>query len=363
MNDTPSHEGVAPRDAASQHGAANHAAPRPLPLFLALVQSVAALNPALARAALDGLHAYMDAPRIKSRKSCPKVAEVGGASLRDHGGNGPPIILVPSLINPPHILDLDEETSLASALTKSNRVLLVDWGKANDRAALDVAQHVEKILLPLIATLDEPAVLIGYCLGGTMALAAAQLAPVAGVATLAAPWHFDRYDDKSRGALSSIWRDSRLASHHLGALPMEVLQAAFWALDPDRTVTKFARFGTLNPASDEARRFVAMEDWANQGEPLPLPAASELFDGLFAADQPGRGEWVVAGHAMHGRAPCPTLHLLARDDHIVPAATAPDGDQIVIPSGHVGMIVGRARGELHQRLGEFIALAGQAAPS
>lgn len=305
----------------------------------------------------------MDAPRVKSRKSCPKIAEIGGASLRDHGGSGRPVILVPSLINPPHILDLDAETSLASALAKSHRVLLVDWGKANDRAALDVAQHVEAILLPLIATLDEPPILIGYCLGGTMALAAAQLAPVAGVATLAAPWHFDHYDEKSLGALSSIWRDTRLASHHLGALPMEVLQAAFWALDPQRTVSKFAQFGTLDPLSDEARRFVALEDWANQGEPLPLPAAAELFDDLFAADRPGHGKWAVGGKLMSEQAPCSTLHLLARDDHIVPAATAPAGDQVVIPSGHVGMIVGRARDQLHDQLDRFIMLAARPSPS
>ena len=57
----------------------------------------------------------------------------------------------------------------------------------------------------------------------------------------------------------------------LGALPMEVLQAAFWSLDPERTVRKFAEFGRLDPASAEARRFVELEEWANEGEPLPLP--------------------------------------------------------------------------------------------
>ncbi len=333
----------------------DHAAPRPLPLFLALVRNVAERDPELARAALDGLHAYMDAPRPNPRISRPKLAEVHGAALRDHGGVGRPLILIPSLINPPNILDLDDATSLAQSLAETRHVLLVDWGKAADRAALNVAQHVEQILLPMITGLDTPPLLVGYCLGGTMAMAAAQLVPVAGVATLAAPWHFSAYDRKARDALAAIWRDSRGAAGQLGAMPMEVLQAAFWALDPERTVGKFAAFGRLDPNSDEACRFVAMEDWANQGEPLPLPAAEELLDHMFGADAPGNGKWKVGGKIMSDSLPCPALHCLARGDHIVPAATAPRGRKAQIGSGHVGMIVGRARQDLHRDLHAFFA--------
>jgi polyhydroxyalkanoate synthase len=331
------------------------AAPRPLPLFLSLIRDVAERDPDLARIALSGLHDYMDAPRPKSRTSRPKVASAGGASLRDHGGSGRIVVLVPSLINPPDILDLDDETSLAGSLLESQRVMLLDWGKAADRAALDVAQHIEEILLPLIGKLDEPPVLVGYCLGGTMSIAAAQLAPVAAVATLAAPWHFSAYEDRSRDALAAIWRDSQRASLSLGAMPMEVLQAAFWSLDSQRTVAKFAHFAALDPAGDEARRFVALEDWANQGEPLPLPAARELFETLFAIDAPGNGGWRVAGKIMGEVLPCPALHCIARGDHIVPSATAPAGRRVEIDSGHVGMIVGRARHQLHRHLTEFLA--------
>src|SRR6476646_4775645 len=105
-----------------------------------------------------------------------------------------------------------------------------------------------------------------------MALAAADLADVERVVTLAAPWNVARYTGSSRRALQDMWRHSKAAAKSLGALPMEVLQAAFWSLDPERTVRKFAEFGRLNRGSPEARRFVALEDWANEGEPLPYPA-------------------------------------------------------------------------------------------
>jgi polyhydroxyalkanoate synthase subunit PhaC len=47
--------------------------------------------------------------------------------------------------------------------------------------------------------------------------------------------------------------------------------------------------------------------------------------------------------------------LLAGKDRIVPPATAPDGEQVTIASGHVGMVVGRARTELHSALVRFLA--------
>jgi polyhydroxyalkanoate synthase subunit PhaC len=113
-------------------GALQHEhAPRPLPLFLELVRLTAERDPALACAALDGLSAYANAERPEPAGPPPEVSSVGPAVLRDHGGGGPPAVLVPSLINPPHILDLDPEVSLTAAITgMGRRVLLLDWGKA-----------------------------------------------------------------------------------------------------------------------------------------------------------------------------------------------------------------------------------------
>ena len=329
--------------------------PRPLPLFLALVRQESAHNPALARKALAGLDLYAGAARLARSPQPPSVSTIGGSCLRDHGGTGPPLLLVPSLINPPHILDLDRDTSLAAALTANRRVLLLDWGKASHRANLSIAGHIESILVPLIEGLGEPPALLGYCLGGTMAIAAAGLTKVDRLATLAAPWHFAAYSDESRVALSRIWDSARGPAASLGALPMEVLQAAFWALDPGRTVAKFAHFAELDPASDDARRFVMLEDWANEGEPLPLPAARELVEDLFGADLPGRGEWRVGGRLAAEIPSVSALHLIAGHDHIVPAPTAPAGKVSTFASGHVGMIVGRARHALHAELNVFLA--------
>ena len=265
-------------------------------------------------------------------------------------------MLIPSLINPPRILDLDEDTSLTSAIAAmGRRALLLDWGSAKERASLSVAGHIEQLLLPLVEQIGEEAALVGYCLGGTMAIAAANFVRCECVVTLAAPWHFSRYPAASREALQDMWAHSKSPAQSLGALPMEVLQAAFWSLDPARTVAKFAEFGRLPPDSAEAHRFVELEDWANEGEPLPYAAARELIEDMFGHDLPGTGRWLVCGRPARGEPDAPLLNILAAHDRIAPAATAPPGPSAAIATGHVGMVVGSARSELHARLKDFLA--------
>jgi polyhydroxyalkanoate synthase len=320
-----------------------------------LVREVATREPGLAADALAGLRAYEQAPRRERPPQKPEIARVRGATLRDHGGDGPAVVLVPSLINPPRILDLDEEVSLTGAVAQmGRRGLLVDWGKADDRSELSIAGHITELLLPLLRSIAEPIALVGYCLGGTMVVAAANLMPVERVATLAAPWKFSRYPMSSQAALQDMWRHSEDAAKSLGALPMEVLQAAFWSLDPERTVRKFAEFGRVDPESDEARRFVELEEWANEGEPLPYPAAKELVEGLFGGDLPGSGRWAIGGTGISDRVAPPSLHLTAERDLIAPPETAASGKVVAISSGHVGMIVGSARTRLHDTLKAFL---------
>ncbi len=324
-------------------------------MFLELVRKAGERDPGLARAALAGLRAYQDAPRAPTPDPRPVVASAGSATLRDHGGRGRPVVLIPSLINPPRILDLDPEVSLAGAVAAmGQRALLLDWGEAAARKELGVASHVEDLLLPLLDKLDEPPVLAGYCLGGTMAIAAADHAEIAGLVTLATPWDFSAYPVDGRAALADLWARSEASARALGLLPIEILQAAFWSLDEQRTVRKFARFADLDPQGPEASRFVALEEWANEGEALPFAAARELMEDLFGANASGSGRWVVAGKPAAVPSGVPVLHLTAHGDRIAPAATAPPGPRLQIPSGHVGMIVGSARTQLHSAIAAFV---------
>lgn len=111
------------------------------------------------------------------------------------------------------------------------------------------------------------------------------------------------------------------------------------ARQADREISEIRCDGAGQPP---ARRFVAIEDWANGGEPLPFALGEQLFERLYGADVTGRGAWAVGGIAVcadHVRGPI--MEFASASDAIVPLACSPDlpGRQ-VLASGHVGMVVG-----------------------
>lgn len=323
-----------------------------------MLQAETAANPTRLERALAGLRRYQEAERTPLAAPMPAIAETEGAVLRDYGGTGSPVLFVPSLINPPTVLDLSEDRSLLRWLAgQGRRVLLLDWGWPDaTRRSLSVTGHVERILLPLMAEIGEPVDLVGYCLGGTMALAAAQLGPTRSLATIAAPWHFDGYPPGEREKLAALWSVNRPLTERLGLLPMEALQSAFWNLDPARTIAKFEDFAGLR--GEAAQTFVTLEDWANDGPPISGAAARELFEDFFAADLPGAGRWRVAGEAVAPeRLAVPLLIIVSTTDRIVPAASAiRTGERLDLALGHVGMVVGsRARAALWEPLAGWLS--------
>jgi polyhydroxyalkanoate synthase len=345
---------LAPKLAAPQHR------PRPLPLFLELLRRETAAKPERMARALAGLRAYQEAPRDPSPALKPAVFEALGAKLRDYGGGGKPVLFVPSLINPPNILDLNEDRSLLRWLTgKGHRVLLLDWGWDGEaRRNLSVAGHVERIVLPMMRSIGEAPALVGYCLGGTMALAAASPGGARSLATIAAPWHFSGFPPDARLMLGGLWGRAVHATAAMGLLPMEILQSAFWSLDPARTVSKFEAFAAMDPASAEARTFVTLEDWANDGPPITEAAARELFEGFFRDDVCGSGQWRVDGRTVDpDTLSCPLLNIVSTTDRIVPHASAVrTGERIDLDQGHVGMVVGRsARAALWEPLEAWLS--------
>lgn len=325
-------------DIAPQHG------PRPLPLFIAMLRSETAANLALRRRALAGLRQFQDAQRPHRNSSPAAIATDGRVTLRDYGGRGRPVVFVPSLINPAFVLDIAPGNSLLRWLAdRGVRPLLVDWGTPTlaDRA-MDLGDHARAVAR-LCASLEEPPILVGYCLGGTIALAAATGMATAGVALIATPWRFDGFGPAARRALSDLWAGAEPVAAALGMVPMEVLQAAFWQLDPQRSVAKFAAFADLDPESAKAQEFIALEDWANGGAPIPYAAAREMFDDLFDADLSGSGRWRMDGVPVTPLAmDVPMVEFVAADDRIVPSASAIGlSDRRIVSAGHVGMIVGR----------------------
>lgn len=239
---------------------------------------------------------------------------------------------------------------------------LVDWGvPAQDDGALGLDRHVTERLLPMLAALPRPPILVGYCLGGNLVIGAAALQPAQAVATIASPWNFDGFPPVDRDLIGALWRDAKPVCQRLGYVPMEVLQSGFWAMDPARTIRKYAAFADMTVGSDEERAFLAVEDWANGGPPLSYAAGQDLFESFYAANASGLGRWRVGERQIDpARLTCPTLSIRSASDRIVPAQAAPEmAEGWTLSLGHVGMIVsGSARQRLWEPLSQWLSSHG-----
>lgn len=311
---------------------------------MALFTEVCTDDPIRLRDALAGVRAYQDNPWKRELVPQPEAGRMEGVCLRDFGGDGSLVVFVPSLINPPTVLDLDHGNSMLRWLgTQGLHPLLVDWGSwSPDEMALGFDAIISERLVPLLRNIGEPVALVGYCLGGLLALGAATQVAPARLALLATPWHFSGYAPEQRADIAAHHASVAPLLEVLGCLPMDLLQPMFWALDRDGVVDKFAALGERDPASPTARAFIALEDWANDGPPLPLGVARELFGDLFAGDLTGRGAWQIGGASVEpARLGIPILDVVAMRDRIVPAATALGlGQRLELDAGHVGMVVG-----------------------
>ena len=310
-----------------------------------MLRNETAEDPGRMRAALAGLRAYQGAPRPPRPPAPAVVGRIGRVSLRSYGGAGRPVLFVPSLINGSEILDLTSENSMMRGLAdRGLDPVLLDWGSPGiDERDVDIGGHVERYILPALDMVGRDAVLAGYCLGGTMSIAAAALQPPKALILVAAPWDFRGFSSQTRNNLLELWRAVEPGADALGALPAEILQQIFWRIDPARTIAKFEQFASKDPASPEAHNYVAVEDWANDGPPIALAAGRELMEDMMAANITGAGQWRVAGRRIDSAAlDIPLLNILSTTDRITPAATAwAGGERIALDEGHVGMVVGR----------------------
>jgi len=335
----------------------------------------AALEGALreeADAFLTGLERYRCHPYRRRLAEPPVLWAEGTTRLLDYRPQGgAPVLVVPSLINRAYILDLDGERSLLRHLaTLGLRPLLVDWGRPG---ALErgftltdyIAGRLDGAFAAAASRAGAPLAVLGYCMGGLLALALAQRQPdgIAALALLATPWDFHAEQAANARLLGSIADALAALCAPLGEVPVDLLQSLFAALDPLLVLRKFARFAALDPAGSEATSFVALEDWLNDGVPLALPVARECLAGWYGENTPPQGLWRVAGRAVAPRAVrVPTLVVLPSHDRIVPPATAaalaaalPRASRLAPPLGHIGMIAGRrAPAEVWQPLGRFL---------
>ena len=303
-------------------------------------------------ALLAGIRAYRAHPSEAPRPAAPLRWAEGSARLLDYGGAGPTLLVIPSLVNRAQVLDLLPEASMLRHLAGAGlRPLLLDWGAPGEaERGFTLTDLVAGRLERALAAIGHPVILAGYCMGGLLALAAAQRNPgrVRALALLATPWDFWAEGAARPRALAALLPALEPLMARSGTLPVDVLQALFVALDPFGSAARFRGFTAADPASPATRRLVALEDWLNDGIALPAAIAREAIGGWYGANSPASGAWRIAGAAVDpGALRLPSfIAIPARDRIVPPAAAAPLVSLIPgalshrAPAGHIGMVAG-----------------------
>jgi poly(3-hydroxyalkanoate) synthetase len=310
------------------------------------------------RALLAGIAAYRRHPFQRDLPDPPAIWAEGETRLLDYArpdATGPAVVFVPSLVNRAQVLDLLEGRSLLRHLAGQGvRASLLDWGWPGEaERGFTLTDYIAGRLERMLAAQPGRVVLVGYCMGGLLALAAALRRPARGAALglLATPWDFHATpgDAARAAAAAALLPGLEPMMGATGTLPVDVIQALFAGLDPWGIPQKFRAFARLDPASSRAALFVALEDWLNDGVPLAAPVAREALGGWYGANAPARLAWRIAGGVMDPAAlAVPAFLAIPHRDRIVPPASAralarrlPPGAVLhEAAAGHIGMVAG-----------------------
>ncbi len=316
-----------------------------------------------AGAALKGVALYRAHPARRGPEKAKTVWQQGTTRLLAYEArdpHAPAILIIPALINRFTILDVHPDHSFVQTLTDSGfRVFIVDWDVPGiEENAFGVADYVTERLCPVLDFLApmKPHVM-GYCMGGVLALALTQIAPqhVRSRTLLATPWDFHAGFDATGvdGRNLSLWLAPWLSGG--GAVSDEAVQSLFTAFQPLHAFRKFASFAQMDQDSAEATRFVLAEDWLNDGVPLTASVARECFEDWCGKNILANGAWRVAGTTITpDSVTVPTCIVVAERDKIVPPESArvlankiPNATILTPPLGHIGLMSSsRARAQV-----------------
>ena len=310
---------------------------------------------------IAGIAAYRRHPWSRDLPDPPSVWAEGGSRILDYrlpDGDGPAVLFVPSLVNRAYVLDLMPDRSMLRFLAAQGvRPLLLDWGwpGAVERgfSLTDyVAGRLERAMAATAELSGGPIVLAGYCMGGNLAVAAAERRPelVGALALLATPWDFHAPDPQRALSTAACLPLLEPLMGLSGTVPIDALQTLFSLLDPFGVGDKYRTFAHLAPDSPRARMFVALEDWLNDGVPLVAGVARDCLSKWYGDNAPARGTWHIAGLPVNPSAlRLPTFVAAPGRDRIVPRESArvladlvPNAVLHEPAAGHVGMVAGTA---------------------
>lgn len=312
------------------------------------------------QAQMQGMQAYYHARYERTMEEPESIWQQGHCRLLNYTQKAkkkaPAIVLIPSLINRYHILDLTPSTSFARYLaTQGYTVYIVDWGiPGESEKHFDSESYVTRYLCAIgehiRAQGHAQTIIAGHCMGGMLALAFASIRPdlVDKLCLLATPWDFaaDPLHPLMQGESGQPLLERYIEGFDF--FPGEHILAMFYLRDPWLFQEKLEHFHDLEPGSEAYERFLAIEHWVNGCVPITKGVARDGFLRWGVHNDACNGQWRIGGRlVIPADITQPTLVVTPLKDRIVPYLSAlplaralPKATHLEPDTGHVGMIVG-----------------------
>jgi polyhydroxyalkanoate synthase len=194
--------------------------------------------------------------------------------------------------------------------------------------------------------------MIGYCMGGMLAIMYSALCPgppLKNLVCLTTPVNFDGM------GLTRQWTDKRYFDvdrivDALGNVPPELMLASFDMLRPVARIAQQIRLWDNMWNDDFVKSYRMFDRWANDQIPFPGECFRQTTKELMWDNKLYKNELELGGRRVDiSNIRVPFMSVMAEHDHIVPYESAKDlinlvgsSDKrdIVLKGGHVSMVAG-----------------------
>jgi polyhydroxyalkanoate synthase len=283
----------------------------------------------------------------------------------DRRRRGAPVLLVPPLAAPAICFDLRRGCSLAEHLVVGGRrTYLVEYGEIEFRNRdLGLEHWIEDVIPAAVRAAAQdagrPVRVIGWCLGGIMALLAHAMErdlPIEAAVLVASPFDFSRVplvaplrpiDAVTRGQLvTQLYRV-------LGGAPAPVVRRGYQVAGIDKYVMK--PWTMLSHAGDRdlLAQIEAVDAFMGRMHAYPGRTFGQLYHRFFRTNDLADGKLALTDRTIDlADVTIPLLAVAGRGDGIAPVAACHHVGDLVpnaasvrletAPGGHLGVLTGRA---------------------
>ena len=321
-----------------------------------------------------------EGPQRTVRRYLRQGEERGAAA---EPGTRPPVLLVPPLAAPATCFDLRRGCSVAEHLRAGgHRAYLVDYGSVafGDRN-LGIEHWTDEVIPRAIDAVladagAEQVQLVGWCLGGIMALlvAAEEPARIRSVAMVASPF------DTSAVPLVAPLRPlvnlaggsvGTLAYKALGGAPAPLVKRAYQLAGFDKYVLKPFTLATNLDDRDFLAQVEAVDRFMGSMLAYPGRTFGQLYHRMLRRNDLAHGRMVLGERTVElAGVRAPVLSIAGEGDGIAPvkavhrvAELLPNAASVRVataPGGHLGVLTGRAaRRTTWPLLDDFLARTGE----